>query len=255
MSRRKIKAGSTSITMPIFIQDTTSTSGGGLGSLVYNSAGLAAKYRRQGDNAWTTIVLATATVGTFTSGGFISDGGPVTGTYEVGIPDGALASGARWVEIVYYGATNMLPVLVEFELDAIDYQTSIDAAVWNANPNTYSGLNTFGYQLQPIYYADVKQYYNIEQSRDEYGVDWYRGNQFLGSGSVTEGRMSVYSTTDGSIVFQNSGIYYQNVNNGSMKYNSYATLTPGTPYNVMVSGVIDGSLRIWQKVIGRSRLS
>lgn len=124
MSRRKIKAGSTSVMVPIFVQDTSSTTGGGLGSLVFNTSGLAAKYRRAGDATWTTIALVTATVGTFTDSGFKADGGPVTGGYEVGIPDAALASGARWAEVVYYGATNMLPVLLEFELDTLDYQAS-----------------------------------------------------------------------------------------------------------------------------------
>lgn len=140
MARRKIKAGSVSVTVPIFVQDTSSSTGGGLGSLVYNTSGLDAKYRREGDSSWTTITLATATVGTFTSGGFISDGGPVTGGYEVGIPNAAIAAGAKWAQIVYYGATNMLPVLLEFELDAVDYQdgtafglSNLDAAI--------SGLN------------------------------------------------------------------------------------------------------------------
>lgn len=118
-----MKAGSTSVTLPIFVQDTSSGTGAGLGSLVFNTASLAAKYRREGDSAWTTITLVTATLGTFTSGGFVTDGGPVTGGYEVGVPNAAVAAGAKWVELEYYGAANMLPVLVEIELDAIDYQT------------------------------------------------------------------------------------------------------------------------------------
>lgn len=110
--------------VPIFAQDTSSTTGAGLGSLVYNTASLAAKWRREGDSSWTTITLATATAGTFTSGGFIADGGPVTGGYEVGIPDAALAAGKTWAQVEYYGATNMLPVLIEFELDAVNYQSA-----------------------------------------------------------------------------------------------------------------------------------
>lgn len=124
MSRRKIKAGSTSQTVPVFVQDTSSTVGAGLGSLVFNTSGLAAKYRREGQSSWTTITLATATVGTWTSGGFVSDGGPVTGGYEFGVPDAALAAGAKWAEIAIYGATNMLAVLIEIELDTIDYQAA-----------------------------------------------------------------------------------------------------------------------------------
>lgn len=121
MSRRKIKAGSTSISVPIFVQDTSSTTGAGLGSLVYNTSSLAARYRREGDSSWTSITLATMTLGTWASGGFITSSG-VTGKYEFGVPNAALASGKTWCEIEIYGATNMLPVLLEFELDAVDYQ-------------------------------------------------------------------------------------------------------------------------------------
>lgn len=122
MARRKIKAGSTSNVVPIFVQDTSKTDGSGLGSLVYNTSGLAAKYRRSGDASWTTITLATATAGTWASGGFVADGGPITGGYELGVPDAACAASATWVEIAIYGAANMLPVLIEIELDAVNYQ-------------------------------------------------------------------------------------------------------------------------------------
>ena len=125
MSKRKILAGSSGVSLPLFVQDTSQTNGAGLGSLVYNSTGLAAKYRRQGDATWTAITLVTATVGTWTSGGFISDGGPVVGTYEVGIPNAALIAGATWVEIAYYGAANMLAVVIEIELDAVNYQDAV----------------------------------------------------------------------------------------------------------------------------------
>lgn len=291
MSRRKIKAGSTSCTIPIFVQDTSSTSGAGLGSLVYNTSGLAARYRREGDNAWTTITLATATLGTFTSGGFIASSG-VTGKYEVGIPNAAIAAGAKWVEIEYYGAANMLPVLLEFELDLVDYQDAtrfgltslpnatagtngglplaganggvrlssdgvvdVGSGVWTSNPNDYSGVNQFGRELQPIYYADIKQYYDFTNTRDEYAVEWYRGNTPLNSGAITNAAISVYSTANGAAVFQN-GVMSYGYNIGGLRYNDASNLlTAGEPYQVMVSGTIDGSTRVWQRIIGRNKLS
>lgn len=139
MSRRKIKAGSTSVSVPIFVQDTSSTTGAGLGSLVYNTSSLAARYRREGDSSWTSITLATMTLGTWASGGFITSSG-VTGKYEIGIPNAALASGAKWCEIEIYGAANMLPVLLEFELDAIDYQDAVRAGL-TALPNAAAGAS------------------------------------------------------------------------------------------------------------------
>ena len=125
--KRKLKAGSTSQTIPIFVQDASSTIGAGLGGLTYQTSGLTAKFRRQGQSAWTTVSLVAATLGTWTSGGLVADGG-VAGCYELSIPDAALAAGATWVTIQLSGAANMLPVLIEIELDAIDYQTSVASA-------------------------------------------------------------------------------------------------------------------------------
>lgn len=145
MSYRKMRAGSTSVIAPFFVYDTSSTTGGGLGSLAYNTSGLAAKYRREGDASWTTITLVAATPGTWTSGGFVADGGPVAGGYELGVPNAALAAGAKWVEIVLYGAANMDSVKIFIELDAVDYQDSVRfglSALPNAAAGSSNGLPT-----------------------------------------------------------------------------------------------------------------
>lgn len=120
--KRKMLAGSTSVKIPIFVQDSSSTSGAGL-SVAYNAAGLVGEYRRDGQSSWTAMTLATATLGTFTSSGWVADGS-LTGAVEVGIPNAALATGVPWVAIRYRGVTNMLPVLIEIELDAVDYQNA-----------------------------------------------------------------------------------------------------------------------------------
>jgi hypothetical protein len=121
--KRKMTAGTTSVALPLFIQDTSSTTGGGLSGLVFNTAGLVAEYRKRGQSSWTTITLVTKTLGTWTSGGFVADGS-LAGSYELDLPDAAISSGSRWVVVRLYGAANMLPVLIEIELDAFDYQTS-----------------------------------------------------------------------------------------------------------------------------------
>lgn len=133
--KRKLTAGITSVSLAIFVQDTSSTTGGGLGSLTHATSGLIAEYRRQGQSSWTTITLSAGTLGTYSSGGWVADGG-LTGAYEVGIPDAAFAAGARMVLIRFRGAANMLPVLIEIELDAVNYQDAtafglsrLDAAV------------------------------------------------------------------------------------------------------------------------------
>lgn len=146
--KRKSHAGITSMMLPVFVQDTSSAIGAGLGGIAFNTSGLVGEYRRQGQSSWTAITLAAGTLGTWSSGGWIADGA-LGGAYEVGIPDAAVASGARWVAVRYRGATNMLPVLVEIELDAVDYQDAtafgladLDAAI--SSRSTYAGTDTAG---------------------------------------------------------------------------------------------------------------
>ena len=144
MSKRKTTVNITSVTVPLFIPDTSSLTGGGLSGLLYNTSGLICEYRRQGASSWTAVSLVTATLGTWTSGGFVADGSRA-GYYELGLPNAALASGARWVAVRLYGAANMPDVPLEIEIDAINYQDSVRAgltALPNAAPATTNGLPT-----------------------------------------------------------------------------------------------------------------
>ena len=120
----KIKRGSTSVRRLIFIADTSKTDGSGLANLVYNSSGLVAYYFA-GDLAdEVQITLASATLGTWTSGGFVAvDNTNMPGWYELGIPNAAL-DGGNEVAIQLRGATNMAVVNVYIELDTVDYQTA-----------------------------------------------------------------------------------------------------------------------------------
>jgi hypothetical protein len=143
MARRKIKAGTTSLTLPVFVQDTSSTTGGGL-AITHASSGLVFEYRRENQSTWTTVTPVAGTLGTFTSGGIVADGS-VTGAIEIGIPNTAIAVGKTWAQVRLRGVTNMLPVLLEFELDAFDYQTAtqpVDVQRWldkavQADPSDY----------------------------------------------------------------------------------------------------------------------
>jgi hypothetical protein len=124
--------GTTSKLVQVFVQDSSVTTGAGLTGLVYNSGSLTAYYYREGAASATSITLATMTLGTWASGGFkVVDGTNMPGVYQLGIPDAALASGANSVVIVLKGATNMVPVVMEVELTAVDTQTTFGAAVWD----------------------------------------------------------------------------------------------------------------------------
>ncbi len=139
----KIKVGTTSKRIKVFIQDSSSTTGAGLTGLVFNSAGLKCFYIKDGDSATTGIDgstgnFVTATLGTFVSGGFKEvDATNFPGVYEIGIPNAALASG-NCTHIFLRGATNMAPCPIEIELDAVDYQDNVRFGLTSL-PNVASG--------------------------------------------------------------------------------------------------------------------
>jgi len=142
----KLPAGQTSVMLPIFVRDTSSSTGAGLSGLTSGTSGLVGEYRRRGASSWSAITLTSATLGTYTSGGWVADGS-LAGAYEVGIPDAAIATAARWVAIRFYGAANMAPVLIELELDAVNYQDGTRfglSALPNANAEASGGLITRG---------------------------------------------------------------------------------------------------------------
>jgi hypothetical protein len=144
----KLKGGTTSRPVPVFVQDTSSATGAGLGSIAHNTAGFVAEYRRAGSSAYTAITLSAGTLGTWSSGGWVADGS-VAGRYELDLPDAVLAAGVPWVVVQLRGVTNMLPVLLFIELDAVDYQDAagfglsrLDAAI--STRSTYAGADTSG---------------------------------------------------------------------------------------------------------------
>jgi hypothetical protein len=123
LSKQKTTRAKTSRSLAVFIADTSSTTGGGLSGVTHASSGLVLEYRRQNQSAWTSVTAVSKTLGTYVSGGIVADGS-LDGAYEVDFPDAAFASaaGVEWVALRIRGVANMLPVLIEIELDAVDYQ-------------------------------------------------------------------------------------------------------------------------------------
>jgi hypothetical protein len=121
--------GSTSKLLQLFIQDSSSTTGVGLTGLVFNTASLTAYYYREGAGSAVAITLATMTLGTWASGGFVVvDGTNMPGVYQLGIPNAALASGANSVVVMLKGASNMAPALLEIQLTDFDLHSATAAA-------------------------------------------------------------------------------------------------------------------------------
>ncbi len=133
-----IKVGSTSQTINVFIQDSSSTTGAGLTGLVYNSGSLTAYYALPRAAA-VSITLATQTVtGAYSSGGFVEiSSSNMPGWYRFDIPDAAIASG-RFTSIHLKGASNMAPLPIEIELTGWDNQDAVHGGM-SAIPNATAG--------------------------------------------------------------------------------------------------------------------
>ena len=132
----KIKEGTTSKLVKILVYDSSSDTGEGLTGLAYNTTNLDWYWIAEGDSSATTVSMATAVLGTYTSGGFVEvDSTNLPGVYEIGIPNAAIdATSEGSVIMMLKGATNMVPVGIEIELDAIDYQDGVRAGL-TALPN------------------------------------------------------------------------------------------------------------------------
>lgn len=124
MAKLSILAGATSVTVNLFIADSSSTTGAGLTGLAYNTASLVAYYALPAAAA-VAITLATQTVtGAFSSGGFVEiSSANMPGWYRFDIPNAAIASG-RFSSIHFKGATNMAPLPLEIELTAVNNQSA-----------------------------------------------------------------------------------------------------------------------------------
>lgn len=144
----QIKKGTTSKLVHVFIGNSSVTTGAGLTGLVFNTASLAAYYLREGANNEVAIPLVTATLGSWTSGGFIEvDATNMPGLYELSIPDAALATGANSVTIMLKGAANMRPVCFTIQLTDVDFHEGVRGgmtALPNAAAEAAGGLITRG---------------------------------------------------------------------------------------------------------------
>ena len=151
MAKQSIVKGSTSVLDEIFIQDSSKTDGSGLTGLTSASSGLVC-YRARSDDGnagGTSISLtSTGTLGTWASGWFKEkDATNMPGVYEIGYTNASLATGSRQVTIMFKGAANMVPLLLQIELTGTDNQDAVRGgmtALPNANAAASGGLPTFG---------------------------------------------------------------------------------------------------------------
>lgn len=121
-----VRAGSTSVRIPVHIVDTSTltatdnTAGRGKTGLAYNTASLTCYYFRenQGNNASTVLSLVTYTRGAaWTSGGFVEqDATNTPGDYWLCLSDAVVAAGAGWAMVTLKGAANMVQTTIKIIL-------------------------------------------------------------------------------------------------------------------------------------------
>jgi hypothetical protein len=140
MSKRWIKAGSTSQTVDIFVLNSSSIVGAGLTGLVFNSAGLTCYYRKGALGAATPVTLATLALITtpWATGGFKEvDATNMPGLYRFDIPN--LALDTAGITVIYFkGASNMAPVVLEIEVVAVDVFDGVRMGLTSL-PNAVAG--------------------------------------------------------------------------------------------------------------------
>jgi len=115
-----VNKDTTSKIIQIFILDAGRSDGSGLTGLAHDTIDLTAYYIREGAASTTAISLVTATVGTYTSGGFKEvDATNMPGVYELHPPNACFATGADQVVIFLNGpGNNMVPLPIEIQLVA-----------------------------------------------------------------------------------------------------------------------------------------
>lgn len=125
----QILRGRTSQSIPVQFQDTTSVIGGGKTGLVFNTSGLICYYKRELDTQTRAVTLATKTIGTWATGGFVElDATHMPGSFEFGIPNAAISASdaSTWVEIVFSGVSGAFAPPLRLDLVAFDPQSSTD---------------------------------------------------------------------------------------------------------------------------------
>ena len=133
MAKLIVEGGATSFIDEIILEDDTVSTGVGKTGLAFGDTGMSWYYKKQGDAAYTAITLATMTEGTWATGGFIeSDATNAPGSYEIGIPNAAIADGFGVVTFYLFDSGGgFKPVRWQYTegLSAADINAEVDTAL------------------------------------------------------------------------------------------------------------------------------
>lgn len=139
-----IQKASTDVTVYVFIQNSSLTTGAGLTGLAYNTSSLVCYYVRPLAAA-AQLSLATQTVtGAHSDGGFVEvDATNMPGWYRLDLSDAVCATGVPFVGVALKGAANMAPVNLEIQLTSVNLNDSVRGgmtALPNAAADAAGGL-------------------------------------------------------------------------------------------------------------------
>lgn len=141
--------------------------------------------------------------------------------------------------------TTITNEIVNNIIDVNIVQVSGQSVSINSFKTDISGLD------QDVYFAVIKYIADATNNRDEFAVHWFKNDQPVSSGSLTNPRISVYNTATGSVIINGQAMSYASPNVGVVRYNTAVTLlASGEPYLVETSGTINSAMRTWRSIVG-----
>lgn len=145
-------------------------------------------------------------------------------------------------------------VTTPFKIATVSEPWSIIPVSGNTQYMIYDGESNQTYNPPDLYYANIKYTRkNVTGAwQDNFSTQWYKNGSVVTSGQLTNPRLSVYNTVDGSVLLNGVAMSYSSPILGSTYYSSSnPTVTnSGIPYMVAISGTIDGQMRQWNQIIG-----
>ena len=144
MAKLSVGIGSSLRSEYIYILDITSTSGAGKTGIAYNTSGLSGHYVRSAGSATSISFVAQTATAAWVSGGFAEVSSTLMpGIYRVDIPDIVFSSGSDKAIVMIRGASNTVPVTLEYQLTALNLNTftesSIASSTWSNSQRTITG--------------------------------------------------------------------------------------------------------------------
>lgn len=224
MAKLQLLAGTTSKSVGVFIQDSTSTTGAGLTGLAYNTASLIAYWYQAGVSAPAAIPLATLASATasYSSGGFFElDATHTPGHYRLDIPN-AVLTGATSAVVVLRGATNMAQLQLEIELTAWNNQDAVHGGL-SALPNAAANANG---GLPILSSSGTTLAYTISTLTTYTGNTVQTGDSYARIGAAGGGLTAVGLT--GTQTFNNTGTWTGNIVGTVSTLTTYTGNTPQT---------------------------